>query len=117
MNDVLFLIQEGSGDDQLKIRVTGIGDGGKITAVSLISTGKGYEAGVATCQDGNREVGGEGGYSGGGGGGGSGASFMLEPSSRQTRTSLLTRLGVVMPKIRSMIESGSPPGSPKSTVR
>ena len=117
MNDVLFLIQEGSGDDQLKIRVTGIGDGGKITAVSLISTGKGYEAGVATCQDGNREAGGEGGYSGGGGGGGSGASFMLEPSSRQTRTSLLTRLAVVLPKIRSMIESGSPPGSPKSTVR
>ena len=93
--------------DDLIVHVTGVGDGGKITAISLISVGKGYQAGLATCvQEG-------------------GAAFMLEPSSRSTRESLLSRLAVVMPKIKTMLNTSSggsspfssPPGSPKAGKR
>jgi hypothetical protein len=118
INDTLILQQEDGGDNKLKVQVTAVGENGKITGTSLISTGKGYKAGIATCLEKDEELSSGGGILGSNSSNGSGATFLLEPSSRSTRQSLLTRLAIVMPKIRTMLEQGnSPERSPYASPR
>ena len=96
VGDMLHLIQN-QGNGSLTVTVTGVKDNGKLTGISLVSMGKGYTAGDASCEESG------------------GATFVLTPSSRATQQNILSRLAVVMPKIKQLMEAaGSPPGSPLS---